>query len=91
MSDGVSRIQAARERAASAKATVLVGAVLAFFASLFLAAWTRPAAAVAHRQAVSASETESDDSFSIGPWEEGSGSGAIAPGQSVPQVRTGSS
>ncbi len=88
-----SRIAAARARAASAKAVLLASAVLVFFAALVLAAWTRPGSSAAKgRSAVTsnvASNSDSSDSFF--DETDDSGSGAIAPSQSTPQVATSSS
>lgn len=84
-----SRIAAARARAEGAKAVLFVSALLAFFATLLLAAWTRPAATSAHARSAATTGAEADDSF-FGSSDD-FGSATIAPAQSAPQVATGSS
>jgi hypothetical protein len=87
-----SRIAVAKARAASAKAVLLVSALLAFFAALLLAAWTRPASSTAnatHSVVTSTVTSESDSSF--GTSDDDFSQGTIAPAQSTPQVATGSS
>lgn len=85
-----SRIAAARARAASAKAVLLASAVLVFFTTLVLAAWTRPASTAAQGSSVTSNVASDSDSF-FGDMDDDSGTGAIAPAQSAPQVATGSS
>jgi hypothetical protein len=87
-----SRIAAARARAASAKAVLLASALLAFFAALVLAAWTRPAAKSAHAvTSVVTSQSNSEGDTISGSSDDDFSQGSIAPAQSTPQVATGSS
>jgi hypothetical protein len=88
-----SRIALAKARAASAKAVLVVSALLAFLAALLLAAWTRPAS-TRSAQAVTpvvTSQTNSDDGSFFGSSDDQFSQGSIAPAQSTPQVTAGSS
>ena len=88
-----SRIALAKARAASAKAALVVSALLAFLATLLLAAWTRPAStrSVHAVTSVVTSEMNSDDQTFFGSSDDQFSQGSIAPAQSTPQVTTGSS
>ena len=87
-----SRIAVAKARAASAKAVLLVSALLAFFATLLLAAWTRPGSSSAHAgRSVVTSQGDSEPDTFFGTSDGDFSQGTIAPAQSTPQVATRSS
>jgi hypothetical protein len=79
---GPSRIAAARERAATAKAALLVSALLAFFGAIILERGTASANADHSAPASAPSSIDGSDGFD---------SGGLAPSQGAPSTSTGTS